>query len=521
MTIINLQGIIFALLSVIMCWVCSRMYIPTCRKVGKGKVTWKSVVSTFGEVKSYAYYTFLEMLFGSCYTFLEIKCSEGNTFLEIMKRYAYTKLLKWKNNKNRKPLIMQGARQVGKTYLVKEFGEREYQKFYYLNFEQDNQLLTFFEGTLSPEKILQDIGLYLGERITAKDSLIFFDEIQMCSQALTSLKYFQELAPEYHIISAGSLLGVSVGVESSFPVGKVNFMTLYPMSFFEFLPAIGESLLVDFLLGKKAITPISDAIHTKLDRLFKLYLFIGGMPEAVKCYIGTEEIRKVRKIQKDILKAYSRDFSKYAEKNQALKNSEVWDSIPRQLAKENKKFKYSDVKKRARASMYETSIEWMKKAGLVHLVHNVEMPKKPLSGYANYAKFKIYMHDTGLLAAQLNITSDIIVSFNRLFIEYNGAFIENYVAQTLKQLGEETLFYWTSKSDAEVDFLFETSNEVIPIEVKSGTSKNMKSIRSYSDKYNPSKVIRLSPRNFTESGDFMNIPLYALPVLMKLIHNLN
>ena len=430
-----------------------------------------------------------------------------------MKRSLYKKLLEWKANPNRKPLLLQGARQVGKTYLVTKFGETEYKKYIYLNFEQDETLASLFSHNLDPLEILNNISLYVGYKIELKNTLLFFDEIQAAPKAITSLKYFQEQLPNLHLIAAGSLLGVSIGKQSSFPVGKVNFMTLYPLSFEEFLIANNENLLVENLKTKTNFQPLIDTLHNKLQKYFKLFLFIGGMPEVVHDYIDHQNIVTVRQLQNEILEAYTRDFSKYTEKNIAIKTTEIWQSIPYQLAKENKKFKYNAVRKNARASYYELTISWLQSAGLIYLAHQITVPKLPLSGYTDNAKFKIYLLDTGLLGAMLNVSSDIIIKPNALFTEYNGAFIENYVANELVKANEKKLFYWTSKSDAEVDFLLQLKNEILPIEVKSGLSKNLKSIRSYASKYKPKNICRISPRNFYNDNDFINLPIYAVFLL--------
>ncbi|NOX64300.1 MAG: ATP-binding protein [Chlorobi bacterium] len=424
-----------------------------------------------------------------------------------MKRTLYKDLLHWKENKDRKPLLLQGARQVGKTYLIDEFAKCEYSDYIYLNFEQNPDLRTLFLGDLSPQNIINNISLYIGKKINFSDTLIFFDEIQIAPEAITSLKYFYEQAPEHHIISAGSLLGVSVGKESSFPVGKVNFMTLYPMSFKEYLIAFGEKLLVERLTEIKSIEPLPEVIHEKLLNYLKMYLYLGGMPEVLQNYLDNKDVVLARKIQNDILEAYSRDFSKYTDKSQAIKTSELWNSIPYQLAKENKKFKYSDVRKNARASLFEQTIEWLKKAGLINAAYNISVPKLPLAGYADRTKFKIYLLDTGLLGAMLGLTSDVIIKGSKLFSEYNGAFIENFIANELKVSGNKELFYWTSKSDAEVDFIVQLENEIYPIEVKSGTNRTLKSLRSYAEKYNPKIICRVSPRNFILL-EIMNLLIY-------------
>ncbi len=432
-----------------------------------------------------------------------------------MKRRIYTDLLKWKKNPAKKPLLLQGARQVGKTYIVNQFGKSEYANYIYLNFEQDKTLKTFFEGSLNSQSLIENIALYLGRKIEIKDTLIFFDEIQEVPRAITSLKYFYEQIPELHIIAAGSLLGVSVGKEHSFPVGKVNFLSLYPLSFSEFLGAAGEAPLQD-LIDEGKLRKLAEPIHEKLISLFKKYLYLGGMPEVLAHYFKHQDIEVARNIQLELLRAYERDFSKYTDKNQAIKTSEVWNSIPYQLAKESKKFKYSDVKKKARAAHYEQTIEWLKGAGLIYVVYNVSTPKIPISGYADRSKFKIYLFDTGLLGALLNLPSSIIITADKLFEDYNGAFIENYAAVELNANNINDLFYWTSKSDAEVDFVIQKNMQIIPIEIKSGTSLNTKSIRSYANKYEPKFLVRSSPRNYEHRDDFFNLPLYWLSRVLEL-----
>ena len=426
-----------------------------------------------------------------------------------MIRSLYTKLISWKNSNKRKPLLVQGARQVGKTYLINEFGRKEYSNIVYLNFEQNPNLETLFDNELKPEKIVDNISLYLGRKITSTDTLIFFDEIQIAPRALTSLKYFCEQAPNYNIIAAGSLLGVSLGKETSFPVGKVNFMTLYPMSFIEYLYAFEEDLLAENLLNNINLESFPEIIHEKLLSHLRMYLYLGGMPEVLQDYLTNHDINSVRKIQNEILKAYKRDFSKYTVKSQAIKTSELWNSIPIQLAKENKKFKYADIHKKARSSTFEQTIEWLKKAGLINVIYNIKVPKLPLAGYTDYSKFKIYLLDTGLLGAMLNLSSEIILKPTKLFSEYNGAFIENFIASELTTYGFKELFYWTSKSNAEVDFILQKGDNIYPVEVKSGLNRNIKSLRSYWDKYNPKLIYRLSPRNFVQQDDFINLPLYA------------
>ncbi len=433
-----------------------------------------------------------------------------------MQRLLYQKLLKWKNNPKRKPLLLQGARQVGKTYLVKDFAKREYENFFYLNFEEEPILKELFSHSLNAEYLLENISLYFGRKIDCKNSLIFFDEAQALPEAITSLKYFYEQLHECNIIAAGSLLGVSVGRHKSFPVGKVSFLRLYPMSFIEYLLAVGEELLAKKLMNKSDTESFPELIHEKLLIHLKKYLFIGGMPEVLQSYLDTKDIALAREIQKEILEAYQRDFSKYSTKRDAIRLSELWRSIPYQLAKENKKFKYKEIKQTARASMYEGSIEWLRNAGLINVAYQIKTPKLPLSGYADATKFKIYMLDNGLLGALLNVSSDIIVKPNELFQEYNGAFIENYVASELVMKGYD-LYYWKSKSEAEVDFITQYNNKIYPLEVKSGSSRNIKSLRSYAEKYKPELLIRTSPRNYIRDNEFINIPLYGIEGFEKIL----
>jgi predicted AAA+ superfamily ATPase len=434
-----------------------------------------------------------------------------------MERFLYQQLLAWKSNEDRKPLLLQGARQVGKTFLLKEFAGREYRDCAYFNFEQNPELGKLFDSSLSPDILIESLSALMGRKIEPGSTLIFFDEIQESPRAITSLKYFYEQAPEYHIVSAGSLLGVSVGKPTSFPVGKVSFMTLYPMSFFEYLVAMKEDMLVKRLKDQSFSKPLPEIFHEKLTRLFKYYLYIGGMPEVVQDYIKKKDIENVRRLQKEILNAYERDFSKHSSPSEAIRVSQVWRSIPAQLAKENKKFKYSEVKKGGRASRFEAAIEWLRKAGLIYAVYNIKVPKLPLASYVDDSKFKIYLLDSGLLGALLNIPSRVIIMGDKLFSEYSGAFVENFVSQELSvHIDSEEIFYWTSKSEAEVDFIVPIGSKIFPLEVKGGLSRRTKSLRVYAEKYKPSVIFRTSPRNFTCDSDFTNIPLYAISLLPTL-----
>jgi predicted AAA+ superfamily ATPase len=437
----------------------------------------------------------------------------GTQKQNMLKRKLYNDLLTWKNSHRRKPLLLQGARQVGKTFLVSEFGRKEYKEFVYLNFEQNPKLAALFDDELNPAIIIENLSLFVGKKITSDNTLIFFDEIQVAEKALKSLKYFFEKAPEFHIIAAGSLLGVSIGKNISFPVGKVNFMHMHPVSFVEYLEAAGESLILNEFDEFRTLEKFPEVIHDKLLRHLRIYMFLGGMPEVVYEYVTHENIETAREIQTEIIEAFSRDFSKYADNNLALKNTEIWNSIPWQLARENKKFQYAAVKGNARSSTHQLAIEWHKSAGLVYQVHQISKPQLPLSGYANGSVFKIYMMDVGLLGALLKIQPAIIIDPIAIFQEYNGAFTENFVASQLamKRVGE--LYYWTSRSDAEVDFIIEKNNKVVPVEVKSGLSRKKHSLLSYNEKYQPEILYRLSPRNYEKQGNFINIPLYGVNFL--------
>ena len=431
-----------------------------------------------------------------------------------MKRIQYEKLIDWKNDKERKPLILQGARQVGKTWLIKKFGRTEYKDFVYLNFELFPELNALFEDNLQPHYLIANLSLYLSIRIESEDTLICFDEIQLCPKALTSLKYFYEMAPEYHIISAGSLLGISIGKESSFPVGKVSFLDIRPMNFQEFLVAGGDIDLVEYI---KENNEINDVLHSKLEHLLKQFLYIGGMPEVVQAYLIKKDVSLARERQIEILKSYENDFSKYSDKNTSIKISEVWKSLPYQLARENKKFKYSDVKRKGRSSMYDETIHWLENAGLIHIVTQIRNAKIPLSGYEDSSKFKIYMLDTGLLCAMLKIDSAIILKPNALFSQYYGAIIENYVCKELISESDVDLHYWQSDYQAEVDFVFQYKSKIIPLEVKSGTNKNIKGLRSFESKYKAESIYRTSPRKYEKRGNFINFPLYYIYTLRSKI----
>ena len=435
-----------------------------------------------------------------------------------MKRDIYHNLLEWKKSSRRKPLILQGARQVGKTYSLKEFGKNEYSDIAYFNFEEDAALNDFFKGKISPKKIIEKLSIYLEKNILPETTLIIFDEIQNSPATLTSLKYFNEDANQYHIATAGSLLGIKVGQSAPFPVGKVNFLNLYPFSFGEYLDAIDKSRLRQLLRSITTFAPIEQVFHNELIEDLKMYYFIGGMPEAILQYKKDGDLKKIRTVQNEIITAYTMDFSKHATKSEAIKISNTWNSIPGQLAKENKKFKFSEISKNARARDYSESIQWLVDAGLVYQCFNIKTPKLPLSGYREDNIFKLYLVDTGLLGALLRLSPKTIVEGNQLFSEYNGAFTENYVAQELIANSHKELYYWSSGNTAEVDFIVPYDEQIFPLEVKAGISTKKKSLKIYGGKYNTAVLSRATLRNFKQDGKICNYPLYAVFYLGKFLH---
>ena len=387
-----------------------------------------------------------------------------------MKRFILEELLKWKESKSRKPLILKGARQVGKTYILKEFGNKYYESVAYFNFDHDRDLYNLFENTKSPNRIIEQLSFIYGKAILKGKTLIIFDEIQECPNALNSLKYFNEEENDYHIVCAGSLLGIRLS-HTSFPVGKVDFLNMYPMTFSEFLIATGNENLVEYLKSINNINSIPDIFFNQLEEKLKMYFIIGGMPEVVNSWVLDKDIEKVTKIQDNILIAYESDFSKHVENSEANKISLIWNSIISQLAKENKKFFYQVVKEGARAREYENALNWLNDANLIYKIYNVNKTDFPLKAYCDLSSFKIYINDVGLLRKMANLDSDIIVKKNRLFEEFKGAFTENYVLNMLTYVFDATPNYFTFDRH-EIDFVIQYKNNIIPIEVKSNNSTN-------------------------------------------------
>ena len=423
-----------------------------------------------------------------------------------MQRPNYlSQLYQWKNSTQRKPLIIKGARQVGKTYLMLEFANSAYSNYVYLNFEYDTTLFELFKARLDPQTILAQLALYFDTNIEPENTLIIFDEIQNCPQALNSLKYFQEEANDYHVIAAGSLLGILMRQSQSFPVGKVNFMTLLPLTFLEFIQAVHSDRLYQHLTQITGDDAIADPIHQSLIQYLKTYLIVGGMPEAVANWLERGSYQAVRQVQHDVLQAYELDFAKHASPHEAMKIKQIWDSLPRQLAKENKKFIFSAVRKSARSRHYESALNWLDSAHLIHKAYRINTPKQPLQAYTDPEAFKVYALDVGLLSAQCQIEPKLILHNEAVFQQYKGALTENFVAQML--FPNTNLYYWTSPGQAEVDFLLNQQQNIMPVEVKAAYDRKTKSLRAYQAKYQPNRLIRLTLRNIQQDA-IENYPLY-------------
>lgn len=432
-----------------------------------------------------------------------------------MYRKIIEELRKWKNDKDRKPLILRGARQVGKTFIIKQFGEENYDGVAYFNFDYDKQLYNMFETTKDPARILEQLAFVYGKAIVPEKTLIVFDEIQECPDALNSLKYFEEEAKEYHIISACSLLGIRLS-HTSFPVGKVDFLDMYPMTFTEFLEADGCKNLVDYLNSIKKIENIPDIFFDKLSEKLKAYFIIGGMPEAVDSWVKYKDMEKVNKIQDNILNSYESDFSKHTTNIEANRISIIWNSIPSQISKENKKFLYQVAKNGARAREYEGAVNWLRDANVVNKIYNITKPNMPLISYNDLASFKMYLNDVGLLRKKTDLNSKIIIEGNKLFQEFKGALTENYVLQTLVANGLKP-YYYTFDNRYEIDFIIQYQNEIIPIEVKSGESVNNTSLKVYNEINKPKTRIRFSMKNLNKDDNLINIPLFMIEYLEKLV----
>lgn len=426
-----------------------------------------------------------------------------------MYRIAIERLYEWKESKHRKPLIIEGARQVGKTWLMKEFGSKAYANTVYINFDSNSRMAELFASDLNTDRLIMGIELYAGRKIDVSDTLLIFDEVQEVPRALSSLKYFCENAPQYHIVCAGSLLGIALHEGTSFPVGKVDFLCLYPLSFQEFLMAtVGERFAE--LLGQQDYSMITSFKQTYIDAL-KWYYYVGGMPEAVQSFAEERDFNEVRKIQKRILTAYEQDFSKHAPIGIVPKIRMVWNSIPSQLAKENKKFIYGLVREGGRAKEYETAIMWLCDCGLVHKVSRVNAAGIPLKAYEDLKAFKLFLVDVGLLGCMTGLNQHTLLDGNDLFTEFKGALTEQYVCQQLKTIDDLGIYYYTNdRGSCEVDFIVDNGEHILPVEVKAEINLKAKSLKTYCEKYNPEISVRTSMADYKKEDWLVNLPLYMI-----------
>lgn len=426
-----------------------------------------------------------------------------------MKRLAMDKLFAWKNDPTRKPLIIEGARQVGKTWLMKEFARTAYDEMVYINFDANTAMKTLFEADFDVKRLITGIELFSGKKIDASRTLIIFDEIQEVPRALSSLKYFYEEAPEYHIVCAGSLLGIALHSGTSFPVGKVHFLNLYPLSFVEFLAATEGEQFSD-LLQSGDTDMITTFKQTYIDAL-KQYYYVGGMPEAVQAFSARRDFNEVRNIQKRLLSAYEQDFSKHAPLDIVPKIRMVWNSIPSQLARENKKFLYGLVREGGRAKEFETAIMWLCDCGLLYKVPRVNNIGLPLKAYEDLKAFKLFILDVGLLSCMTDLRQSTLLEGNNLFSEFKGALTEQYVCQTLHTLDNLSICYYTNeRGSCEIDFIIDTGEMIVPVEVKAETNLKAKSLKTYREKFNPSLSVRTSMADFKKEAWLLNLPLYAI-----------
>lgn len=426
-----------------------------------------------------------------------------------MYRIAIEKLYKWKNSKRRKPLIIEGARQVGKTWLMKEFGKQAYADTVYINFDSNSRMADLFSADLDTDRLILGLELYAGRKINPDNTLLIFDEVQEIPRALASLKYFYENAPQYHIVCAGSLLGIALHQGTSFPVGKVDFLKLYPLSFSEFLMATGNERFAE-LLKNQDYEMIASFKQTYIDAL-KHYYFVGGMPEAVQSFAESKDFNEVRAIQKRILAAYEQDFSKHAPNEIVPKIRMLWNSIPSQLARENKKFIYGLVREGGRAREYETAIMWLSDCGLVHKVSRVNAAGIPLKAYEDLKAFKLFIVDVGLLGCMTGLRQRTLLDGDDLFVEFKGALTEQYVCQQLKTIEDLGIYYYTNdRGSCEIDFVVDTGEQIVPIEVKAETNLRAKSLKTYRERFEPELSVRTSMADYKKEDWLLNLPLYAI-----------
>lgn len=433
-------------------------------------------------------------------------------YQNVMKRNAIKELYEWKENNGRKPLVILGTRQVGKTWLMKEFGKEAYKKCAYVNFEDNDDLRGLFEHDFDIQRIIANLQWATDVTID-EDTLIILDEIQEAPRGITALKYFQEKAPQYHVIAAGSLLGIAMHKNDSFPVGKVDFMHLYPLSFYEFLNAIGEKKMVDLLQAKD--WTMLTMVRAKFEERLRQYYFVGGMPAAVLAFVNDGDLNKVRTIQKSIIEAYERDFSKHAPAIEVPRIRMVWHSIPSQLSKENRKFIYGMIKEGARAKDFELAIEWLKDAGLIYKVNRCKKAQLPLAAYEDFSAFKMFLSDIGLMGAMSNIPVQSLLNGNMLFSDFKGALTEQFVLQQMKTNQSLSIYYWSAdNSRGEIDFLVQQEKKVIPIEVKAEENLQAKSLRMFVERNPGLKGCRFSMSPYREQDWLVNYPLYSVLTIL-------
>jgi len=437
----------------------------------------------------------------------------------MIERNLMSQLLAWKNDSERKPLILRGIRQCGKTWLLQEFGKRHFQNIAYFNFERNDRLHSVFSKDIDPARILMDLSVLARMKIEPQSTLIIFDEIQASPQALNSLKYFCEEKPEYAIAAAGSLLGITLSAQVGFPVGKVNFLELFPCSFDEYLKAAAPQL-EEYARSVKKVEGLSLAVADEFEKHLRTYLTLGGMPEVLNSFLEHQDIQKAEKIQDAIINAYELDFSKHAPTPDIAKLFLLWKSIPLQLARENAKFIYGEVKPGARAKDLEDALRWLTEAGLVRKINRIEKPDIPLAAYEDRKSFKLYLADTGLLRRLADIPAESVILNQDIFSEYKGRLVENFVQQHLTAMGKKNLFYWTSGNTAEVDFVMQEQTGIIPVEVKSGLNVRARSLKVYREKYTPAYALRFSMQNLRADNGLINIPLYLLPCYTKFLPKL-
>lgn len=432
-----------------------------------------------------------------------------------MYRTAIEKLLKWKQSKRRKPLIIEGARQVGKTWLMKEFGKQAYANTVYINFDANAQMAELFSSDLNTDRLITGLELYAGCKINPDNTLLIFDEVQEVPKALSSLKYFYENAPQYHIVCAGSLLGIALHQGTSFPVGKVEFLKLYPLSFKEFLMATDKERFAA-LLAQRDYQMITNFKQIYIDAL-KHYYFVGGMPEAVQSFTENKDFNEVREIQKRILMAYEQDFSKHAPNEIVPRLRMLWNSIPSQLSKENKKFIYGLVREGARAKDYEIALMWLSDCGLVHKVSRVNAVGIPLRAYEDLRAFKLFIVDVGLLGCMAGLKQHTLLDGNKLFVEFKGALTEQYVCQQLKTIEDLHLHYYTNdRGSCEIDFIINLDGRIVPVEVKAEINLRAKSLKTYREKFSPEISVRTSMADYKNEDRLVDLPLYAIEQIKAL-----